>query len=399
MARPPLPVGTWGAVHVTPAGSGFRARTRFRDLDGVTREVERTGKTKGAARNALTAYLTERTTPAADAITGESLVRDVAAVWLDERTTGPRALTINTRRRYREVIRDHIAPAVGSLRIREATVTRLDRFVKNVAEDVGPATAKLCVSILSGVMGLAVRHGAAASNPVRDIAKVQVESTEVRAMTFAEVSRARAAVAAYVAGEPIVPGEKVRRGRSRADDLLDIVDVLLATGMRIGEALAIRWPDVDLEAGTVRVCGTVVMTDTKPLRLIRQPFTKGKKEQVYLLPAFGVEALMRRRVAMTVANTEDLVFPSQAGTIRDAGNVRKTLARIFEQVDLGWVKPHTFRKTVATVIEREADLRTASEQLGHGSEAVTRRHYVQRASVGPDTRHITARFVPGPSKD
>ncbi|MCY4726739.1 tyrosine-type recombinase/integrase [Nocardioides sp. STR2] len=366
----------------------------------MTREVERTGKTKGAARNALTTYLTERTTPAADAITGESLVRDVAAVWLAERSTGARPLSITTRRRYREVIHDHIAPAVGSLRVREATVTRLDRFVKNVTADVGPATAKLCTSILSGVMGLAVRHGAAATNPVRDIAKVHVDSKPVRAMTFEQVSTARSAVAAYVAGEPIIPGERVLRGRSRADDLLDIVDVMLATGIRIGEVLAIRWSDVDLEAGTVTVCGTIIRDDTvTPSRMARQPFTKGKKEQTYLLPAFGVEAFMRRRVAMTHGNVEDLVFPSQAGTVREPGNVRTTLGRILDKVDLGWVRPHTFRKTVATVIEREADLRTASAQLGHGSEAVTRRHYVERATVGPDTRHITARFVPASSND
>ena len=399
MARPPLPVGTWGEIAVTRTPTGYRARCRYRDLDGVTREVERTRKTKGAAKNALTAYLSERTTPARDAITGETQLGDVIDVWIEERSTGAKPLSTTTRRRYREVVRDHIKPAVGSLRIREATVTRLDRHIKTVSDRVGPATAKHCLSILSGAMSLAVRHGAAAHNPMRDVARVEVESTEVRAMTFEEVSKARGAVAAYVAGKPIVPGEEVRFGRQRADDLLDIVDIMLATGARIGEILALQWSGIDLDAGTALVDGTVIRADTKPAVMIRQPFTKGKKSIVYLLPPFGVDAL-RRRLAAKVADTEDdLVFPSQSGTIRDPGNVRSTLNRILAKVDLDWVKPHTFRKTVATVIEREADLRTASQQLGHGSEAVTRKHYVQRAATGPDTRSITSLFVPGSSNE
>ncbi|GAA4680079.1 site-specific integrase [Nocardioides nanhaiensis] len=384
---------------VTPAGRGYRARTRFRDLDGVTREVERSGATKGAARNALTGYLTERTTPAADAITAESLVRDVAAVWFAERCEGKRAIAENTRRRYREVIKDHVGPAVGSLRVREANVTRLDRFIKTVAADVGAPTAKLCATILRGVMGLAVRHGAAASNPMREVATVHVDHKEPRAMTFEEVTRAREAAARYSAGLPVVEGRKVHRGGSRATDLLEIVDVMLATGARIGEVLAIRWADVDLESGVLTVAGTVVASDTPAATPIRQPVTKGRKTLAYLLPAFGIEAIMRQRVAMTAANAEDLVFPSLAGTVRDPGNVRKTLHRVLGQVGLEWVTPHTFRKTVATVIEREADLPTATAQMGHSSEDVTRRHYVERAALGPDTRAITSKFVPASSND
>lgn len=399
MGRPPLPVGTWGNIP-TPSAvpGGYRARVWFRDFDGVTRRVERTGPTKGAARASLTSYLIDRTTPAHDAITGETLLRHVAAVWLSERDD----LADNTRRRYREVLADHIEPSVGNLRMNEATVTRLDRFIKTMSENVGPASAKLALSILSGVMGLAVRHGAIRANPIRDVAPVAVESKTVRAMTLDEVVVARTAVGAYVAGTPIVEGQVVRRGRSRADDLLDIVDVMLGTGVRIGEALAIRWEDVDLETGVVTISGTIISGDTKPATLIRQPFRKGRKGKqpvAYKVPPFTLAALTRRRVDMTHANTGDLVFPSQAGTIRDPGNVRKTLNGILEQVGLAWVTPHTFRKTVATLIDAELGARAAADQLDHGNEAVTRKHYIDRPALRPDTTAITARFAPVPSNE
>jgi integrase len=61
--------------------------------------------------------------------------------------------------------------------------------------------------------------------------------------------------------------------------------------------------------------------------------------------------------------------------------------------DYGWVKPHSFRKTVGTMVERELGVGAASIQLGHSGTAVTERHYVERAVDAPDTRHILDRLA------
>lgn len=391
MGRPPLPVGTWGSVTVEGTPGRYRARTRFRDFDGVTRQVERTGTTKGAARAALTAYLSERTAPAGDAITGATRLTELAEVWFAE-NDGPDKWTVNTRRRYREVWDDHVSPGVGSLRIQEATVSRLDRFLKTVTTNTGAPTAKLCRSILSGMMGLAVRHDAARTNPMRDVAGVTVTPKEPRALTMDEVRALRAAVYAW----QTTP----KRGRPPTGDLLDIVDLFLATGARIGELLALRWTDdVDLDAGTVTLSGTIVMSDTKPSRPIRQAFPKGKKPRVLVLPKFAVDALLRRRVAVDVANVHDAVFPSTAGTWRDPGNVRKQLRKVLPDAGLEWVTPHTFRKTVGTVIANEEGLRAGADYLGHSDERVTERHYWDRTDMVADAGGLLDRFAPDASKD
>jgi hypothetical protein len=52
VGRPPLSVGTYGSISIAPYGTGYRARTLYRDYDGVTRRVERHGQTKGAAERA-----------------------------------------------------------------------------------------------------------------------------------------------------------------------------------------------------------------------------------------------------------------------------------------------------------------------------------------------------------
>jgi integrase len=387
MGRPPLPVGTWGSITVVGSPGRWRARARFRDFDGETRQVERVGATKGAARAALTAYLSERTAPSGDAITAESRLSEVAEVWFAERSD----LSTNTVRRYRDALEDHILAGVGNLQVREATVSRLDRFIKSVTENTGAPTAKLCASVLSGVMGLAVRHGAARANPMRDVAGVTVTRKDPRALTMDEVRALRAAIHTW----QTTP----KRGRPPTGDLLDVVDLFLATGARIGEVLALRWSDVDLDDGTITIAGTIVMTDSKPSRPGRQGFPKGKKPRVMMLPRFAVDGLLRRRVTMTFANVNDAVFPSTAGTWRDPGNVRKQLAKVLPDAGLEWVTPHTFRRTVATVIANEDTLRNAADQLGHGDDAVTRRHYWDRPDRAVDSRTVLDRFAPDASSE
>jgi hypothetical protein len=60
VGRPPLSVGTYGSISIAPYDTGYRARTRYRDYDGVTRRVERHGRTKGAAERVLRLALRHR---------------------------------------------------------------------------------------------------------------------------------------------------------------------------------------------------------------------------------------------------------------------------------------------------------------------------------------------------
>src|SRR4051812_5932994 len=81
--RPPTSVGTWGEIRTRRVRVGaYRARTRIRDLDGVTREVTATGTTIAAAERALRAKLVVRATPTQHAITAATTIASLAALWL-----------------------------------------------------------------------------------------------------------------------------------------------------------------------------------------------------------------------------------------------------------------------------------------------------------------------------
>jgi integrase len=55
---------------------------------------------------------------------------------------------------------------------------------------------------------------------------------------------------------------------------------------------------------------------------------------------------------------------------------------------LDWVTPHTFRKTVATLISERVDAETASQQLGHSSPAITREFYISKPAIAADVAHV-----------
>lgn len=390
MGRPPLPLGAWGTIKRRQLDDGrWVAHARFRDYDGVTRQVRRWGRTGAAAERELLSELTDRTAPTGDEVTPETRLSALALLYLAD--CERRQLADGTMRRYEGLVGNHILPGLGGLRVRECTTQRLDRFLATMAEQVGATSAQRARSVLSGMLGLATRYDALSANPVREVGGVTIAKSGPRAMTLDEVAMIRRAIDRWQRGLPIVPPPagtvvKPKRGRPTNRDLGDIMDALLGTGVRIGEVLAIRWQDVDLEAGTVTISGTVIR-ERATGRMARQPAPKTQGSHRRLrLPAFVVDSLMRRHVEVEVPNVGDLVFPSVSGTVRDPGNVRKALNKILVVIGMDWVTPHTYRRTVATILDREHDVAAAAEQLGHVDEAITRRHYVEKAAEGPDVR-------------
>lgn len=71
MARPPLPLETYGKISETERNGKPAAITYYRDSDGVTRRMLRTGKTYPAAKRALVEALRDRLAPAGDVITAD----------------------------------------------------------------------------------------------------------------------------------------------------------------------------------------------------------------------------------------------------------------------------------------------------------------------------------------
>ena len=378
MARPELPLGTWGRIRREEINPGrFRARVRFRDYDGRTRDVEAWGDTGPAAERALRVKLRDRSAPSGDDITRDMRLTRLSELWIDELVAEER-ITPQTVNHYESSLRT-ILPAVGNLRIREATVGRLDRCLKAIATD-RPAAAKSAKTVLGQMLHLAVRHGALPTNPIRDTGRLRKPRRTVTALTVEDLHEVRAAIRRWQA--PVAG----KSGPHHTNDLAEIIDLMLATGGRIGEILAVRWHDLDLAAArpTLTFSGTIVYI--KGQGFVRQNWTKSDAGyRTLTLPTFAVEMLHGRQSTDTA---NDAVFASRRGTWLSPNNVRRQWRQARADTALTWVVPHTFRKTVATLLDREADTKTAAAQLGHASEEITTTYYIHKPAIAPDVSDI-----------
>lgn len=389
MPRPPLPLGSWGKISRHEAAPGrWRATARFRDFDGRTRQVEAWGATGPKAEGALVSAMTDRADPTSEDVTPHMRVDALAALWLrelEQRAAGG-DLARQSLDQYRAVLAGTVVPALGGLTIREVTTKRVDALLQTVAAK-HPAKARQVRVVVAGLMGLAVRYDAKTTNPVREARSLKGTGKPARALTVDELRALREGVRTW----QTTTGTK---GPKRAGDLLDVVDVLLGTGARIGEVLAIRWADVDLaaERPTVTISGTVVQVKGEGLRRQGHPKTAAGWRTI-VLPRFAADTLLRLQVAAH-GNVHDVVFPSSTGTLRSPHNFRRQWRDARAAAGFTWVTPHTYRKTVATLLDRERDVKTAAGQLGHSGTAVTERHYVAKAAQAVDSSDVLQALAP-----
>ncbi|TFC47505.1 site-specific integrase [Cryobacterium shii] len=374
--RPPTSLGTWGTIRTTRVREGvYRARTRIRDKDGVAREVTATGTTVAAAERALREKLVDRATPTQQAITAATTI---ATLWLKYLRDEGRieGTTINE---YERVLTKVVIPEFGGLRLREVTTSRLDLFLVRLRATSISRQRKTKV-VLGAMLGLAVRHDALAVNPVQQTSRIHRERSEPRSLSLEDLSAVRKALGAWTAER--------RPGPKASGDMADIIDLMLATGARIGEILALRWEDIALDAlrPNLTINGTIKTEPGKGTYRKARPKSDSSVRTV-ALPDFAIIMLKRRRTASPV-NPIDAVFSTRNGTWQQVNNVERRWRQIRQDTGLDWVTPHTFRKTVATLISERVNAETAAHQLGHSSPAITREFYISKPAIAADVARI-----------
>jgi integrase len=358
-------VGTSGNVRTYRTGSGWRARTTYRDYDGVTREIQRAGRTAAAARRKLSEAIRDRIFVGGNAdLTPDSRVSVLAALWMAELEAGD--LAPRTREQYQGNIDRCIVPGIGSLRVRELTVSSCERLIRTIEKKRGAATAKTTRSVLSGMCGYAARHEALDRNPVRDTGTVASSpKSSPKALTVAQAIDLRIWL--------------TYDDRAISRDVPDLVDFMLATGLRISECTAVTWRNVDLDNWQVRVVGNVVRL--KGIGLVVQVEESDKLTKRTLdLPWWAVEMLERRAATFDGEPDPDApVFPAPRGGLRDPSNTQADFRDLFAFCGYPWVTSHVFRKTVATLMDdQEKSARAIADQLGHSKPSMTQDKYLAR---------------------
>jgi integrase len=365
--------GRWVAAPRPQKATRWKARIYVRGQDGVRQEIVRFGRTRREAETSLDAAVAT-VLRGADAVIRPTMpFLDAGESWLRQIARPDSGLSARTIADYSWTWQKYVDSSTSSLRgltLQQANdPQRVRGFLQRVAEAHGSASAKKAKSVLHGVIGYAVDNGVLSTDATRQVRTVtstaakSKERDHTRAMTRTE--RDHVIEATLVAARE--PGLNPRTRRKRRATA-DLIAFLAGTGARIDEARRVRWQDVKLELGRVYLRGTKSETSDRWLNL----------------PDWLVDQLAAR-AADEGADGYVFAAPAQRDPERawDQSNSAGAVRAALDACGLTWAIPHTFRRTVATLLD-QANLPIAriADQLGHSDVSMTARVYLGRDLKG-----------------
>jgi integrase len=362
--------GTWEGMVRLPGPDGRMVRTSF--YGSTLREVQRAVLD---ARRRVDDGL-----PGRDS---SETVEDFLRRWL--RDVAPLRVRASTLDSYRSIIEKRLVPDLGGYTLARLeprhvgawiTATLATKPRRRGAERMSPRYVRHCLAILRLALKVAEREGGV----VRNVAMLV---------------------------DPPKAAGKVRRPPD-PDQLRKILDALsdhrlsafyqltLVTGMRSGEARALRWQDVDLEDGTVRIEHSLEYVrdpDREKGRVLRLGPPKTEKSQRVLPIGAATVATMRdhlrrqkeERLARGAGapHPDDFVFTAEDGEPLRPDVVQKILKDAAEEAGLGYAWVHGLRHGSASLLHAGgADLKEIQARLGHASIATTANVYTHLFETG-----------------
>lgn len=251
-----------------------------------------------------------------------------------------------TYERYETLIRVHIKPVLGSVRLKELRSSQLQQFYnEKLAEGLSPRTVRYLHATLHAAFVWAVRDGLLPRNPADTVVPPRITKPNVNPLTIEQV-------------RVLLEAAK--------DDPLFYPALLLevSTGLRRGELLGLRWRDVDLDNGVVHVQQSLVRTSQGPL--LQEPKTARSRRSV-LLPAFVAEVLKRQ-----AGEPDAFIFAAEDGRPLKPDAFSKRFSKFLRKAGLPHIRFHDLRHTHATLLLNQGvAAKVIQERLGHSTIAVT----------------------------
>jgi integrase len=299
---------------------------------------------------------------------------DTMAEFLDEwRKHACRGRRQRTKDQYRITCEKHLKPALGQVKLAKLTALNIERFLTaQLDKGLARATVDKHFWTLHKALDRAVSWGKIARNPADQVEKPGQQDSCVRSFDVTEQSRIIGRAAGTWQHGPIL--------------------VALGTGMRRGEIVALRWRDVDLEAGVVAVRGSIEESSTGVEMGAAKTDASVRRVRI---PESIVEFLRdhrakQRQLAGAVSTYRDrgFVFPRDDGEMKRPSTVTDGFSRLCVALEIEGGHFHCLRHTFATEMLRAGvPVKVVSEMLGHASVATTLRIY---AHVLPDMQDAAA---------
>jgi integrase len=264
-----------------------------------------------------------------------------------------------TYERYEQIVRIHVRPAIGSVKLKNLTPVHVRGLYREKLEaGLSARTVQYIHVTLHKALKQAVQDGLIPRNATEAVKAPQVRREEMRPLSAEQV--------------------KVLLEVARGDRLEALYVLAIHTGLRQGELLGLKWEDVDLESGTLRVRRTLVTAKGGPV--LTAPKTKGSRRSVKLTQG-AVEALrshLKHQLqeidrAGSLWRENGLMFASESGEPLDRRYLTSCRYKaLLKRAELPMIRFHDLRHTCATLLlSKNVNPKIVSEMLGHASIAIT----------------------------
>jgi integrase len=269
-----------------------------------------------------------------------------------------------TWRGYEHLVRLHILPTLGRVRLAKLTPQHVQSLVTHKVREgsLAPRTIQYMHSVLRAALNQAVRWRMVHYNAAAMVSTPPPTRREVRVLA---------------------PGEaRQLLDAARGDRLEALYSVALALGLRQGEALGLMWGDLDLESGVLRVRRASQRIPHQGTQLVETKTMRSRRTLV--MPPLVISRLRAHRARQALERLAagdrwvdlDLVFPSERGTLADGPNVTHRFHKLLKRAGLAPMRFHDLRHACASLLlVQGVHPRVVMETLGHSQISLTMNTY------------------------
>ena len=347
-------VGRWWEEVIKPDGT--IGRSRRAEVLGSVAEIGSRSRAMDVLSRRLNTINSGNHRPQSTRCYADYIAQDWVPVVLP-------TLKYATQKHYRYILDVHLVPAFGKARLIDIKREWIQSFLAaKLAARLAWKTVKHIRGVLGRTLSSAEDWGYITHNPAL--------KTKLPRRPIKQTAKAI-----------LTPAQFVQLRDRLQEPARSVATLLVLTGLRIGELLALRWKSVDLEGDTLRVVETVYDGH----------FDTPKSQRSARLIPLGPEAcivLAAQRPANVHPDT--LVFQSEAGTVLDRHNLlRRQLRPACEKLGLSGITWHSLRHSHATFLDAAgAPLGTVQALLGHSTSDITREIYLH--AIPEDQRRAVA---------
>ena len=261
---------------------------------------------------------------------------------------------------YHGYIENHIKPQLGKIPLNDLTTLNLQQFYKKLLAEgrveriesqkqpkgLSTKTVRNIHQIISSALKLAVEQRLIARNPADGCALPKVEHKEMKTLTADQLS-------AFFQ-------------EAKDSGVYELYYLDLATGLRRGELLGLKWTDVDLDRGVLKIQRAISRQNGK---VVEAPL---KTKNAYRTLPLSADAISVLKMQKCKVGNSEWVFPSPTGGPMSPDSVLHMLHRVLKRAGLPKVRFHDLRHTFATLaLQNGVDVKTVSGMLGHFSAGFT----------------------------